>query len=170
MDRKVKEINTSLTSTSVVLYSKSGSTALFDIVGTFRGWDHKKEYPTEIELNILSIQNGNYYHLSKCNFCKKNKTLEIHVEKVDEADFPQNHSLSYIDSKKEQFKFKRLDLDHIYQVDILVYNSDPANPETEYVVCGKAVGNLTHKKAKIALAGFEVHPETSKGNIIVSNP
>ncbi|WP_203258337.1 hypothetical protein [Hyunsoonleella ulvae] len=168
MSRKVVEIDRQST-LPIVLFTRT-TDALFNIIGTFKGWDNKKEYPSDIELNLINIPDDKYYHMSKCNFCKQKKALEIHVENVDEAVSPQNHTLHYTEAKKDNFKFKKLDLDHIYEIDILVYNNDLANSEKHYLVCGKLSNEeLDHPKS-IKIGGFQVHPDTSKGNIIVANP
>ncbi|KJD35729.1 hypothetical protein PW52_08280 [Tamlana sedimentorum] len=169
MGRKIVEINTTQEN-NIELFSKSG-TAFFDVFATIKKCDNQK-IPNEILIELKNINKSVFFHLSKCKFCKRENIFEIHVENTTEIIKKHGDlSYKYLDAKKEGFNLIPLDIKHIYQVNILVYNSDPSKPEKTYFICNKKSKKLLKYQPKINALNFvEFQPDSNKGNIILGNP
>jgi len=169
MSTTIEEVNTTK-NCSVNLFNKEGI-ADFEVTGTFKNWQ-KGKYSDEITVELKNIGDKKFFHLSLCKFCINKKVFEIHVENIDRAAKPQNHSYLYHKSKNEGFIFKSLNPKYVYKVKVLVYNLDPNSPEEYYKICEvNTKDKLDHPKTgNQPFKALGPQPDKEEGNIIIGNP
>lgn len=135
----------------------------FNIEATFSTWTDF--FSEKVVVQISSkVDHKLYYHISLCNFCSSSRKFEIHVEQVDKTNELLNYT--YINAKKEHFNLPPEDLDQTVQIEILIYNTDPNEPETKYTKCRNPFGSLKFPKISVESI-MEYQPKTKKGNILL---
>lgn len=170
MNTDVKLVSIDTTNELNEVYLFNPNNYPFRIKGIFREWSNPHNTPNEVILSLEDYGND-YYHLSLCNFCKKDRILQIHIEKLKNSDPSANTKLIYKNAKKEHFNLKSFDPIYVSRIDVLIYNTDETDPEYKYLKCGKEEGDLTFPPNKDKDNNFHgPHPNVKKGNIIIGNP
>lgn len=141
----------------------------FDTNGTFLNWKVEDDIytPETIVVDIENVIGGKYFNISLCEFCKSKDNFEIHIEEVRDPR-KLNYSYNYVKAKNEGFSMK---IEDEINVVIILYNSDPQEPEQEYFRCGNFSGQLKFptKKKKDLFDDPGFGPKVKKGNILIGN-